>query len=66
MKQNRTDETKPKRTDGTKKKRTDEYVPDYDYLFSVIETHAYAGKIGCSYTPRLTTETGLKWMKKYV
>ncbi len=39
---------------------------NYDYLFSVIETHAYAGKIGCSYTPRLTTETGLKWMKKYV
>lgn len=39
---------------------------DYGYVLSVLENHAFADKIGCSYTPRLTTAQGLKWMKKFV
>lgn len=39
---------------------------NYDYLLSLLETHGYQGHVGCSYTPRLTTEAGLKWMRKYV
>lgn len=39
---------------------------NYDYLMSLLETQGYQGHIGCSYTPRLTTADGLKWMKKYV
>lgn len=39
---------------------------NYDYLLSLLEMQGYQGHIGCSYTPRLTTADGLKWMKKYV
>ena len=39
---------------------------NYDYLLSLLEMQGYQGHIGCSYTPRLTTAEGLKWMKKYV
>lgn len=39
---------------------------NYDYLLSLLETQGYQGHIGCSYTPRLKTADGLKWMRKYV
>ena len=39
---------------------------NYDYLLSLLEMQGYQGHIGCSYTPRLKTADGLKWMKKYV
>ena len=39
---------------------------NYDYLLSLLETQGYQGHIGCSYTPRLTTAEGLKWIQKYV
>ena len=39
---------------------------NYDYLLSLLEMQGYQGHIGCSYTPRLTTADGLKWMQKYV
>ena len=39
---------------------------NYDYLLSLLEMQGYQGHIGCSYTPRMKTTDGLKWMKKYV
>ncbi len=39
---------------------------NYDYILSSLETQGYRGHVGCSYTPRLKTADGLKWMKKYV
>ena len=39
---------------------------NYDYLISLLEMQGYQGHVGCSYTPRLTTLDGLKWMRKYV
>lgn len=39
---------------------------DYGYLLSLLELQGYQGHVGCSYTPRLTTAEGLKWMRKYV
>ena len=39
---------------------------NYDYLLSLLELQGYQGHVGCSYTPRLTTVEGLKWMQKYV
>ncbi len=39
---------------------------NYDYLLSLLEMQGYQGHVGCSYTPRLKTTDGLKWMKKYV
>lgn len=39
---------------------------NYDYVLSLLETQGYQGHIGCSYTPRLKTADGLKWMQKYV
>ncbi|MBO4643725.1 MAG: TIM barrel protein [Alphaproteobacteria bacterium] len=39
---------------------------NYDYLLSLLETQGYQGHIGCSYTPRLKTADGLKWIQKYV
>ena len=38
----------------------------YEYLLSLLEMQGYQGHIGCSYTPRMKTTDGLKWIKKYV
>lgn len=38
---------------------------NYRYVLSVLENHAFSNGIGCSYTPRLTTAQGLKWMKNF-
>ena len=39
---------------------------NYDYLLSLLDAAGYDGYVGCSYTPRLKTADGLKWMKKYL
>lgn len=39
---------------------------NYDYLLSLLEMQGYQGHIGCSYSPRMKTTDGLKWLKKYV
>ncbi|AKJ41247.1 hydroxypyruvate isomerase [Pragia fontium] len=38
---------------------------NYEYLFSRIAELGYKGWIGCEYKPKQSTETGLKWLKKY-
>ena len=39
---------------------------DYSYVLSLLETQGYQGHVSCSYTPRLETLQGLKWMTRYV
>ncbi|MCQ2965337.1 MAG: TIM barrel protein [Alphaproteobacteria bacterium] len=39
---------------------------DYRYILSLLESHSYQAKVGCSYFPRGKTIDGLKWMKRYV
>lgn len=39
---------------------------NYKYILSLLESHSYREKIGCSYIPRGKTVDGLKWMEKYV
>lgn len=39
---------------------------NYSFLLSLLDASGYDGYIGCSYTPRMKTEDGLKWMKKYL
>ncbi|MCZ4311296.1 2-oxo-tetronate isomerase [Vibrio atlanticus] len=36
-----------------------------DYLFHLIDNHAYQGQIGCEYRPATTTQAGLAWMNNY-
>ncbi|HFS2778716.1 TPA: hydroxypyruvate isomerase, partial [Escherichia coli] len=33
--------------------------------FKVIENSDYNGWVGCEYTPKTTTEAGLRWMDPY-
>lgn len=39
---------------------------DYSFLLSLLDASGYDGYVGCSYTPRLKTADGLKWMRKYL
>lgn len=39
---------------------------NYTYLLALLEAHGYAHAVSASYTPRAKTQTGLKWMKKFL
>lgn len=39
---------------------------NYKYILSLLDSHSYQAKVGCSYFPRGKTVDGLGWMKKYV
>lgn len=38
---------------------------NWAYLFNLLDAHGYGGWVGCDYTPRAKTESGLKWARDF-
>jgi len=43
----------------------DEGEVNYAEIFAMLDSHGYAGFVGCEYRPRASTEAGLGWARPY-